>query len=71
MSVSKPLPPHFNDLIKETPYTLMDRFAGEIRPNILSHQVSALDVTECEVAFSTFGVAGADSGLPITGIHSL
>jgi hypothetical protein len=58
---NKTYPFTFDLFSQGTPYTLLDRFAGELRPEILAHRVPALDATDSEVAFNMFGVAGADS----------
>lgn len=55
------LPPTFDEYAAKSPYFLLDRFAGAIRPEVRAHRVPALDVTDPVTAFNMFGVAGADS----------
>lgn len=61
MPTNKTYPFTFDLFAQGNPYALLDRFAGELRPEVLAHRVPALDVTDSEVAFNMFGVAGADS----------
>jgi hypothetical protein len=50
---------HVNSFLTESPYALVERFAGGIRPEILRHRVPALSTESLEIMFSTYGVAGA------------
>jgi hypothetical protein len=59
MSLASPV--LFNDFLKEMPYTLVDRFAGEMRHELLRHRIPSLEAKSSLVAFSTYGVAGAGS----------
>lgn len=52
----------FDSFSKEKPFTLVDRFAGALRPEILGHRVPVLSAEDDSlVVYGTYGVAGADS----------
>lgn len=50
---------HVDSFLSESPYDMVDRFAGGIRPDILRHRVPALSTESLDIMFSTYGVAGA------------
>lgn len=50
---------HVDSFLTETPYEIIERFAGGIRPEILRHRVPALSAESLDIMFSNYGIAGA------------